>query len=124
MHKDCSIKVIAMPGDANPDGDVFGGWILSQMDLAGSLPARKLAHNRVATVAIENIVFHKPVFIGDCIECHAVIEKVGRTSITVNVEVIVERRENHERETVTQGKFVYVAVDSDRKPVEIKEEYK
>src|SRR5690242_9284765 len=104
MQKDCAIKVIAMPMYANPDGDIFGGWIVSQMDLAGALPARRLAHNRVVTVAIENIVFHKPVFIGDCLECYATIEKVGHSSITVDVEVLVERREDQRKEKVTQGK--------------------
>ncbi len=120
MQKECTIKVIAMPGDSNPDGDVFGGWILSQMDLAGSLQAKRVANTRVVTVAIENIVFHKPVFIGDCIECYATIEKIGRTSITVDVEVIVERKEDHSKEKVTHGKFIYVAIDSQRKAVEIK----
>lgn len=124
MNQECAIKVIAMPADANPDGNIFGGWIVSQMDLAGALPARSLAHNRVVTVAIDNIIFHKPVFIGDCLECFATIEKIGRTSITVNVEAIVERRYDHTKEKVTEGKFVYVSVDSDMKAIAIEEKYK
>lgn len=124
MTKDCAIKVIAMPADANPDGNIFGGWIISQMDLAGALPARSIAHNRVVTVAIDNTIFHKPVFIGDCLECYATVEKIGRTSITVYVEAIVERRYDRTKETVTQGRFVYVSVDQDMKPLAIDEKYK
>lgn len=120
MVPECMIKVIAMPKDANPDGDIFGGWIMSHMDLAGAIPARQLARKRIVTIAIENIVFHKPVFVGDCVECHARIEKIGRTSITVHVDTYVERRSNLVREKVTEGKFVYVAIDGNRKPVEVK----
>lgn len=119
-RKTIAIKVIAMPADANPDGDVFGGWIVSQMDLAAALTARKIANNRVVTVAIENIDFQKPVFIGDCVECCTTVEKIGNTSIVVFVEVIVERRENRIKEKVTQGKFVFVSVDEHRKPKSIK----
>ena len=124
MQTNCAIKVIAMPMYANPDGDIFGGWIVSQMDLAGAVPARRLARNRVVTVAIENIVFHKPVFIGDCLECYTVIEKVGRSSITVDIEVFVERRDRSGREKVTQGRFIYVSIDENRKAMAIPEEYK
>lgn len=119
MQSECMIKVIAMPKDANPDGDIFGGWIMSHMDLAGAIPARQLAKGRTVTVAIENIVFHKPVFVGDCVECYARIEKVGRTSVTVHIETYVERRSDLTREKVTEGKFVYVAIDKNRKPIEI-----
>ena len=119
MLSECMIKVIAMPKDANPDGDIFGGWIMSHMDLAGAIPARQLARQRIVTIAIDNVVFHKPVFVGDCVECHARVEKVGRSSITVHVTTYVERRSNLVREKVTEGKFVYVAIDANRKPVEI-----
>lgn len=119
MDSECMIKVIAMPKDANPDGDIFGGWIMSHMDLAGAIPARQLARQRIVTIAIENMVFHKPVYVGDCVECHAKIERVGRTSITVHVDTYVERRSDLTREKVTEGKFVYVAIDSNRKPIEI-----
>lgn len=115
-----SIKVIAMPADSNADGDMFGGWILSMMDLAGALPARKRAGTRIVTVAVENIVFHKPVFVGDCLECYAEIEKIGRTSMTIKVETYVERKESVEKEKITEGRFVYVAIGKDRRPVEIK----
>ncbi len=114
-----SIKILAMPADANADGDMFGGWILAMMDLAGAVPARKRAGNRIVTVAVENIVFHKPVFIGDLLECYAHIEKVGNTSMTIKVETFVERRESELREKITEGRFVYVAIGPDRRPIPI-----
>ncbi len=114
-----AIKIIAMPKDANADGDMFGGWILSMMDLAGSIPARKTAKTRIVTVAVENIVFHKPVFVGDCLECYAYLEKIGRTSLTIRVETFVERREKEEKEKITEGRFVYVAIDKNRQAIEI-----
>jgi acyl-CoA thioesterase YciA len=119
-----AIKVVAMPRDANPEGDMFGGWILSMMDLAAYIPARKISRHKLVTVAIDQIVFHQPVFIGDCIECFATVEKVGRTSITVKVDVMVERfkvREGapNEKVKVTEGRFVYVAIDRERKPVPV-----
>jgi acyl-CoA thioesterase YciA len=117
VERELVIKVIAMPRDTNPDGDMFGGWIVSQMDLAAYLHARKLSPSKVVTVAIDNIVFHRPVFVGDCLLCYAVTEKMGRTSITIKVEAMVERREGHKQEQVTEGRFVFVAVDQDRKPV-------
>ncbi len=120
MEKELVIKVIAMPGDTNPDGDMFGGWILSQMDLAAYLHARKITKTTVVTVAIDNIVFHRPVLVGDCLLCYATTEKVGRTSVTVRIEAMVERKESHLTEQVTEGKFVFVAIDDQRKPIEIK----
>lgn len=114
-----AIKVIAMPADTNPDGDMFGGWIMSQMDLAAYLTARKVAQNKVVTVAMDSIVYHNPVFIGDCLECYTTIEKIGRTSITVKVETFVDRKTslpNAPKEKVTEGRFVFVAIDSKRKP--------
>jgi acyl-CoA thioesterase YciA len=114
-----AIRVVAMPADANPDGDVFGGWILSQMDLAAWVHARKITTHRLVTVAIDNIVFHKPVYVGDCILCHVATEKIGRTSITVKVDVMVERRESYEVDQVTEGRFVYVAIGPDRSPVPV-----
>lgn len=117
--KEPAIKIIAMPKDANSDGDMFGGWILSMMDLAGSIPARKTAKCRIVTVAVESIVFHKPVFVGDCLECYAHVEKIGRTSMTVKVETYVERRDRQAKEKITEGRFVFVAIGPDRRPVEI-----
>lgn len=115
--KELVIKVVAMPADTNPDGDMFGGWLLSQMDLAGYLKARKLTRHRLVTVAIENIVFHKPVYVGDCLLCYGTIERVGRTSVTVKVEAQVERKSDHSVDTVTEGRFVLVAIGPDKKPI-------
>lgn len=111
-----AIKVVAMPKDANSDGDIFGGWILSMMDMAGGIAARKRAGKRVVTVAMDNVVFHLPVYIGDTVECYTRIEKVGRTSLTVQVDTYVERKRGHERLKVTEGKFVFVALSEDGKP--------
>ncbi len=118
------IKVIAMPADANADGDIFGGWILSQMDLAGGIVARDRARCRVVTVAVENMTFHLPVYIGDCVECYGEIVRIGRTSIRVRIETWVERRCRQPnaatlREKVTEGEFIYVAINEDRKAVVI-----
>jgi acyl-CoA thioesterase YciA len=119
-EKELVIKVVAMPADTNPDGDMFGGWILSQMDLAAYLHARKLSHTKIVTVAIDNIVFHSPVLVGDCLICYAQIEKIGRTSVTVKIDAMVERKESHKQAQVTEGRFTFVAIGADRKPVPIK----
>lgn len=110
------IKVVAMPSDTNPDGDMFGGWILSQMDLAAYLFARKYARKKMVTVAMDNIVFHKPVFVGDSLACYAEIKRIGRTSISVHIEAVVERNRIDMTEKVTEGIFVCVAIDENRKP--------
>ena len=93
--KELVIKVVAMPGDTNPSGDMFGGWIVSQMDLAAYIHARKLTRSKIVTAAIDNIKFHKPILVGDCLICYAHTEKIGNTSITVRVEAMVERRDGH-----------------------------
>ena len=111
-----ALRAIAMPADANPHGDIFGGWLLSQMDLAGGAAARRRAKGRTATVAITGMTFHRPVFIGDEVTCYAQIIKVGRTSITVKVESWVRRGTGDEHIAVTEGIFTYVAVDEDRRP--------
>ena len=113
-----AIKVIAMPKDTNPDGDMFGGWIVSMMDLAGYLTARKIARTKLVTVAIDHIIFHNPVFVGDCVECFTTVEKIGRTSVTVKVDTFVERKDrasDEEKAKVTEGRFVFVAIDANRR---------
>jgi acyl-CoA thioesterase YciA len=82
------IRVVAMPEATNPPGDIFGGWLLSQMDLAAWICARRRTPHRLATVALDNVVLHKPVFVGDCLLCYARVERVGRTSITIDVEAL------------------------------------
>ena len=113
-----ALQTIAMPRDTNANGDIFGGWLLSQMDLAGSSVATRRAQGRVVTIAITEMIFHKPVFIGDEVTCYAEIVKSGRTSITVSIESWVRRARGADAEEikVTAGLFTYVAVDPDRKP--------
>ncbi|MBY0408415.1 MAG: acyl-CoA thioesterase [Rickettsiales bacterium] len=113
------IKVVAMPSDTNPSGDMFGGWIVSQMDLAAYIHVRALTPARLVTVAIDNLSFHKPVFVGDCLTCYAITERVGNTSLTVKITAMVERMTTREVELVTEGKFVFVAIGPDRKPVHL-----
>ncbi len=115
--KEPTLRVVPMPADANHTGDIFGGWIMSQVDLAGSIPAQRLAQGRVATVAVNSFVFRQPVFVGDLVSFYAEVVKVGRTSITVDVEVYSQRRP--EREwcvKVTEATLTYVAVDENRQP--------
>ena len=116
-ERELVIKVVAMPSDLNPHGDMFGGWIVSQMDLAAYLYARRKTHSRIVTVAIQSLTFHKPVYSGDCITCYATTKRVGRTSLTTQIEVLVERVETNIEELVTEGDFVFVAIGEDRKPV-------
>ena len=105
-------RTLAMPADANPHGDIFGGWVLGQMDVAGGLAAAFRAKGRVATVAVTGMAFHKPVLVGDVVACHADIERIGTTSITVRVEVWVQRGGAAVRRIkVTEGVFTYVALD-------------
>ncbi len=111
-----ALRAIAMPADANPSGDIFGGWVLSQMDLAGGSVAGRRAQGRVATVAITGMTFHLPVFVGDEVSCHVSIVKTGRTSITVKVESWARRSLSGERVNVTEGLFTYVAIGPDRRP--------
>ena len=114
------MRVTPMPADANFHGDIFGGWIMSHVDLAGSIPASRRERGRVATVAVNSFVFKQPVLIGDVVSFYATIEKVGRTSITVDVQVYAQRNP-HEEVTVkvTEASLTYVAVGSDRKPREL-----
>ena len=111
-----ALRTIAMPADANPAGDVFGGWVLSQMDLAGGVIAHRRAQGRCATVAVTGMTFLLPVFIGDEVSCYAEITKVGRTSITMNIETWVRRNMTGEHLKVTEGTFTFVAIGPDRKP--------
>jgi len=106
-----------MPADANQHGDIFGGWIMAQVDIAGSVAAARLAKGRVATVAVNSFLFKQPVFVGDLVSFYAEVVRVGRTSITVNVEVYSQRRPEREMATkVTEATLTYVAVDNNRRP--------
>ncbi|WP_245560701.1 acyl-CoA thioesterase [Fodinicurvata sediminis] len=94
------------------NGDIFGGWVLSQMDLAGSVPASVRADGRIATVAVDAMRFHRPIHVGDLVTCYAEIIKVGRTSLTVYIETWAKRQRTDEDVRVTEGNFVYVAIDA------------
>ena len=109
-------RTLAMTADTNPRGDVFGGWIMSLMDLAGKMSATRYAHGRVATVAVSNIVFHRPVDVGDTVCCYTALGKIGRTSISFDVEVWVLRQGHGERVMVTHANFTYVALDDAGRP--------
>ncbi len=112
-----TIRLVPMPSDTNAAGDVFGGWIMSQVDIAGSIEATRRAKGRVATVAVNEFQFHQPVFVGDLVSFYATLTRVGRTSITVSVEVFAERRLSSEQYIkVTQATLTYVAIDENRKP--------
>lgn len=114
---DLAIRVMAMPADTNAAGDIFGGWLMSQVDIAGSLIARRRAQGRIVTVAVDSFQFKKPVFVGDIISCYAHITRVGKTSITVHVRAFAERHgQSHEQIQVTEADLTYVAVDEHSKP--------
>jgi len=113
------IRVVAMPADTNSSGDIFGGWLMSQMDLAAWICARRRTQHRLVTVALDGVVFHKPVYVGDCLLCYATVEKIGRTSITIHVTAHAERAQGGDVVQVTEGRFTMVALDSDRNPVAI-----
>jgi acyl-CoA thioesterase YciA len=110
------LRTIAMPADANPSGDIFGGWLLAQMDLAGGNAAIRRARGRVATIAVDAMVFHRPVFVGDEVSIFAEVVAVGRTSIRVHVEAWRRRMAEQAMHQVTEGVFTFVAIDAERKP--------
>ena len=110
------LRTLAMPADTNPSGDIFGGWIMSQMDIAGGIMAKETARSRVVTVAVDSIHFIKPVHVGDVVCCYGRIERIGTTSLTINLEVWVTPsiRELHDegsQSLVTKAAFTYVAID-------------
>jgi acyl-CoA thioesterase YciA len=116
-QKPPALRVVPQPSDANVHGDVFGGWIMSQVDIAGSIPASRRANGRVATVAVNSFVFKQPVFVGDLLSFYAEIVKTGTTSVTVEVEVYAQRmRLADEVVKVTEATLTYVATGNDRRP--------
>ena len=116
------IRTIAMPADTNPNGDIFGGWLMSQMDLGSGILAAKTAKTRVVTVAMEGMSFLQPVRVGDTVACYAWVERIGRTSMVIPVEVWVERFMHDQEIRVTRGVFTYVAVDENGKPIPVRAE--
>ena len=113
-----AIRVSMLPADTNAHGTIFGGWVMSQVDIAGSIPAWARAEGPVVTVAVNSFIFKEPVFVGDLVSFYARVLKVGRTSITVDVEVYAQRNRSGSREAVkvTEAQLTYVAVDDHRKP--------
>ncbi|HEX4598511.1 MAG TPA: acyl-CoA thioesterase [Burkholderiaceae bacterium] len=115
--EDPVLRVVPMPADANQHGDVFGGWIMSQVDIAGGILAARRANGRVATIAVTSFVFKQPVFVGDLLSLYGTIVRTGRTSITVDVSVYTERsRLKAQVVKVTEATLVYVATDAHRQP--------
>jgi acyl-CoA thioesterase YciA len=113
---DPAIRTIAMPADTNPHGDIFGGWLLCQMDLAGATVAVRQAGGRVVTVAITAMAFHRPVCVGDEVSCYGSVEKIGNTSIVIRIQSWARRGTGQTPIKVTEGLFTYVRVDADGKP--------
>lgn len=110
------IRTAPMPSDCNSNGDIFGGWVLSQMDMAGGIVAARRAHGRVVTVAITAMRFNQPIRVGDVVSIYGRVSKVGRTSISVDLETIVTRQLDPTEIKVTEGTFVFVAIDDQGRP--------
>ena len=115
-HGQPLVRVMAMPADSNPNGDIFGGWLLSQMDLAGGSLAARRARGRCATVAVDGMVFHEPVFVGDEVSCYGELVMTGRTSMTICIEAWRRHLPSDEVRRVTQAVFTYVAIGENRRP--------
>ena len=114
---DLMLRTLAMPADTNPAGDIFGGWVLAQMDIAGGIAAQDKTGGRVATVAVDSMSFHKPVYVGDVMCCYAEPVRTGTTSITFRIQAFVIRSAHSGvRVKVTEGLFTFVAIGEDRKP--------
>ncbi|MFY9971090.1 MAG: acyl-CoA thioesterase [Roseiarcus sp.] len=111
-----TVRLIAMPSDTNANGDIFGGWVLSQMDQAGGIAAVEKAQGRVVTIAIEAMTFIRPVKVGDVLCVYTAVDQVGRTSIKIHIEAWAQRFRTHHREKVTDGTFTFVAVDETGRP--------
>jgi|SRR5690606_10469043 acyl-CoA thioesterase YciA len=108
-----TLQTLAMPADTNPDGDIFGGWLMAQMDIAGAILAQEIAKGKVTTVAVGSMVFLRPVPVGSTVSCYATAEEVGRTSIRITIEVWIKICKSGEFSKVTEGEFVYVAIGED-----------
>jgi acyl-CoA thioesterase YciA len=116
------IQTLAMPADTNQNGDIFGGWLLSQMDIAGGVFTSKITKSRNVTVAIEAMNFRKAVYVGDLVCVHGTLVRIGRTSISVHLEAWVVRRKETQPILVTDGNFTYVSIDEQGHPLEIKQD--
>jgi len=110
-HGELTVRLVAMPSDTNANGDIFGGWVLSQMDLACGIAASERAQGRVATIAVDAMTFIRPVKVGDVLCVYTSLDRVGRTSMKIHVEAWAQRFHTHEREKVTDAHFTFVAID-------------
>ncbi len=110
-YGELALQTLAMPADTNANGDIFGGWLVSQMDLAAAIAARKIARGRVATVAINGMVFLTPVHVGAVVSCYAEVLEIGRSSMRINIDVWIKHKTTFEPLKVTEGEFVFVAID-------------
>ena len=117
--RDPIIRTVPQPADMNGNGDIFGGWVLSQMDVAGGTLAARVANGRVATVAITAMTLVQPIKVGELVSIYGEVSKVGRTSITIALETVVQRRHDPTPIQVTHGTYVFVAIDNDGKPREV-----
>jgi acyl-CoA thioesterase YciA len=115
-HGELFIQTVAMPADTNANGDIFGGWLLSQMDIAGGIAGRNYSRGRTVTIAVESMTFRKAVKVGDVVSCYADLTKVGTTSMTYRIEAWAIRAQSFVREKVTEGVFTYVAIGADGRP--------
>jgi acyl-CoA thioesterase YciA len=111
-----AVRTLAMPADTNPAGDIFGGWVLAQMDLAAGIVAHLRARSRVVTAALDGMAFHRPVYVGDLVSCYARVTRIGRTSLTVTVDTYARRGRTGEEVKVTEGHFTLVAIDEQGRP--------
>lgn len=111
-----AVRTLAMPADTNPAGDIFGGWVLAQMDLAAGIVARLRARGRVVTAALDGMAFHRPVYVGDLVSCYATVTSIGRTSMIVTVDTYARRGRTGEEVKVTEGHFTMVALDEQGRP--------
>jgi acyl-CoA thioesterase YciA len=116
-------RTIAVPADTNPWGDIFGGWILSLMDIAAGSIAARLAKGSIATKAISDIIFDTPIFVGDEVSVYAEVEKIGNTSITLNIYVTIKRKGQNEEINAVRGVFVMVALDENRRPRPVRQKW-
>src|SRR5512138_466372 len=118
-RRDPIVRTVPHPSDMNGNGDIFGGWVLSQMDIAGGAMAARVAKGRVATVAITAMTFVQPIKVGDMVSIYGKVDKIGRTSITIDLETVVQRRNDAKEIQVTHGTYVFVAIDQDGKPRQV-----
>ncbi|WP_417843949.1 acyl-CoA thioesterase [Thalassospira sp.] len=113
---DMCTRTLAMPSDTNPSGDIFGGWLMSQMDIAGGVLASQIAEGRVATVSVDGMTFHRPVYVGDVVCVYGDIDRIGTTSMVLHLEAWVLRRNQPPRIKVTEATFTFVAIDANGRP--------